>query len=55
VEDTQLAALAFLGMINYSYTWFDPEGKWSPDLVAERFCDMFLSGIDATSFSSNES
>lgn len=45
VADTQLACLAFLGMINYSYTWFDPSGKWSFDEIADSFCTMLLAGI----------
>lgn len=49
VKDTNLACLAFLGMINYSYTWFDPGGKWNFDEVADSFCDMLLAGLEIPS------
>lgn len=45
VEDTRLAVLAFLGMFNYSYQWFQPRGRLTPQLVADRFCDIYLGGI----------
>jgi TetR/AcrR family transcriptional regulator, cholesterol catabolism regulator len=46
-EDSRLTLLAFLGMINYSYQWFDPEGRVPPATIADRFTDIFLSGIQA--------
>jgi AcrR family transcriptional regulator len=45
VEEPRLASLAFLGMLNYSYTWLDPRGDRSPDEIAERFAGYFLSGV----------
>jgi TetR/AcrR family transcriptional regulator, cholesterol catabolism regulator len=48
VADTQLACFAFLGMINYSYTWFDPSGEWSFDEIADSFCTMLLAGVEVT-------
>jgi AcrR family transcriptional regulator len=35
----------FLGMINYTYQWLNPQGRISPSEVAERFVDIFLHGI----------
>lgn len=45
VEDVRLTTLAFLGMFNYSYQWYQPGGRVSADQIADRFCDIFLSGI----------
>jgi AcrR family transcriptional regulator len=45
VAEPRLAALAFLGMFNYSHTWFDPRGGRSPDEIAERFAAIFLRGV----------
>ena len=45
VEDPRLTLLGFLGMINYTYQWFDPEGPFSPATIADRFTDIFLLGI----------
>jgi AcrR family transcriptional regulator len=50
-EDSRLTLLGFLGMINYSYQWFDPKGRVSPATIADRFTDIFLSGIQASSSS----
>jgi AcrR family transcriptional regulator len=47
-EDSRLTLLGFLGMINYSYQWFDPKGRVSPGTIADRFADIFLSGIQAS-------
>ena len=45
IHDAKMARLGFLGMLNYSSQWFDPEGELSSDEVAELFCDIFLRGI----------
>jgi TetR/AcrR family transcriptional regulator, cholesterol catabolism regulator len=45
VAEPRLASLAFLGMFNYSDTWFDPRGGRSPDEIAECFAELFLGGI----------
>jgi AcrR family transcriptional regulator len=47
-EDSRLTLLGFLGMINYSYQWFDPKGRVSPATIADRFADIFLSGIQGS-------
>ena len=46
VRERRLAVLAFLGMINYSYQWYNPRGTVSPERIAERFCSYFLHGIE---------
>jgi TetR/AcrR family transcriptional regulator, cholesterol catabolism regulator len=47
IADIPLAVLGFLGMFNYSYQWFDPAGRLSPQGVADYFCDIYLAGIRA--------
>ena len=37
--------LAFLGMINYSYTWYHAGGSHSPEEIADHFAEIFLAGI----------
>lgn len=43
--DENTTMLGFLGMINYSYQWLDPQGRFSPNEVANRFTDIILHGI----------
>jgi AcrR family transcriptional regulator len=45
VSEPRLTCLGFLGMINYSYTWYRPRGPHSADEIAEHFVRIFLSGI----------
>jgi AcrR family transcriptional regulator len=40
-----LTVYAFLGMFNYSYTWFDPGGERTPAEIADHFVDVFLRGV----------
>lgn len=42
-----LTALALLGITNWSYQWFDPEGELSDKEAADYFVDMLLYGIAA--------
>jgi AcrR family transcriptional regulator len=46
-DDGRLTLLAFLGMINYSYQWYDGGVRATPAAIADRFVDIFLGGIDA--------
>ncbi len=43
--DPDIIALGVLGMTNWSYQWFKPEGKLSDMEVASIFVDMILNGI----------
>jgi AcrR family transcriptional regulator len=40
-------AMMLLGMINYTYTWFDPAGPVSPAELAARAADLALQGLIA--------
>ncbi len=42
-----LAVNAVFGMMNWTYRWYTPEGKFSPDEVSDAFCKIFLSGMMA--------
>jgi TetR/AcrR family transcriptional regulator, cholesterol catabolism regulator len=44
-DDIPLAVRGLLGMLNWTITWYRPDGKRSIDQIADRFADMFLSGI----------
>jgi len=37
-------AMLFYGMINFTYTWYDPSGPMSPEALAERAVALFLDG-----------
>jgi AcrR family transcriptional regulator len=45
--DPRLTAMAWFGMHNYTYLWLKREGALSAHDVAERFADIFISGIAA--------
>jgi TetR/AcrR family transcriptional regulator, cholesterol catabolism regulator len=45
VANTRLAALGWLGLHNYVYIWHHIGGPFTPDLIADNFADIFLSGI----------
>jgi AcrR family transcriptional regulator len=40
-----VAAYALFGMMNWTYTWYRPEGKLPPDALADVFADLFLNGV----------
>lgn len=39
------AAMLFLGMINWTHTWFDPAGPTSVDMVADLAVDIMTGGL----------
>jgi AcrR family transcriptional regulator len=43
--DPSLAALQLFGMCNWSWTWFEPSGRWSAERIAEQFCRTLLGGL----------
>jgi AcrR family transcriptional regulator len=46
-SDRRISLLGFLGMINYTPQWYEPEGRKSASAIADVFCDLFLDGIRA--------
>jgi AcrR family transcriptional regulator len=43
--DPSLAALQLFGMCNWSWTWFEPQGRWSAERIAAQFCRTLLGGL----------
>lgn len=43
-----LLVKGILGMFNYTYLWFEPNGRISPDQLADEFLDTLLNGIRFT-------
>jgi AcrR family transcriptional regulator len=43
--DTSLAASALGGMISWTFTWFQPEGRWVPATVARQLAELALSTV----------
>jgi TetR/AcrR family transcriptional regulator, cholesterol catabolism regulator len=51
--DLRLSVLAFLGMINYSYQWYDAQGRMPADRVADYFFEIYYGGLRAPNGSRN--
>lgn len=43
--DAHLATLALLGMCNWLYQWYHPEGRTSVDEIGALIADLFLCGL----------
>jgi len=43
--DSVTAARGILGMVNWCYTWFDPDGELQPEDVADTFSRLVLTGL----------
>ncbi len=41
-EDIELATIAILTMWNSVISWYKPDGRLSPEEIADRYCDMAL-------------
>lgn len=37
--------MMYLGIVNYTFTWFDPKGRVSPEEFADLAVDLFLNGM----------
>lgn len=40
-----LAANTVFGMLNWTYRWYTPNSKYSPEEVADAFCKIFFTGL----------
>jgi AcrR family transcriptional regulator len=40
-----LAARGLLGVMNWTVTWFNPDGPMTASQIAEQFADLFLNGL----------
>src|SRR5215831_10201376 len=45
--DIQVASYGLLGMLNWLYKWYDPQGRLSVREVAEQFTSLALAGLAA--------
>ncbi len=43
--DEDIVAFAVLGVQNWMITWYRPDGRLSPQAIADQFADLFLSGL----------
>lgn len=46
--DRRLALLALLGMVNYTPTWFRPNGRLRSGEIADGYCDLLLTAYDTS-------
>ena len=47
-------AMLFFGMINWTHTWFRPEGRVSADSLAEMAVDLMLKGLASPAFAGKD-
>jgi AcrR family transcriptional regulator len=45
--DVKMTARAIIGMCNWLYQWYSPDGKLSPHEIAAIFSDLVLNGVKA--------
>ncbi len=45
VETDAITVKSVIGMHHYSYLWLRPEGKRSPESIADSFCDLLFEGL----------
>ena len=43
--DTRIALLGMIGMCNYLFRWYRPDGRLTPDQIADQLCAMLLDGV----------
>jgi AcrR family transcriptional regulator len=46
--DTRIVMLGMIGMCNYLFRWYRPEGRLSPDQVADELIEMVMQGVAAS-------
>lgn len=44
-EDASLAGRAILGVLNWTVTWYRPDGPSSAEEIADQFTNLFLKGL----------
>jgi len=45
--DTSIVTLGMIGMCNYLYRWYRPDGRLSPDQIADELIDMVMRGVSS--------
>jgi len=46
-EDVPLTVRGLLGMLNWTITWYRPDGPRSVEEISDHFADLFLMGLEA--------
>ncbi len=44
-DDAAAAVRATLGMLNWTITWYSPDGPLSPMQIADQYADLLLEGL----------
>lgn len=44
--DAKIASFGILGLVNWIYLWYDPEGRVSPPELADAFADFVIAGLE---------
>ncbi len=45
-QDLTVLSMLFMGMINWTYTWFKPGGAMTSDQLAEQAASLFITGLE---------
>jgi len=45
--DTRIVMLGMIGMCNYLFRWYRPDGRLTPDQVADELIDMVMRGVSS--------
>ena len=45
--DTRIAMLGMIGMCNYLFRWYRPDGRLPPDQIADELIEMVMRGVSA--------
>jgi AcrR family transcriptional regulator len=45
--DTRIVMLGMIGMCNYLFRWYRPDGRLTPDQVADELIEMVMHGVQA--------
>src|SRR5206468_2609232 len=43
--DTRIVMLGMIGMCNYLFRWYRPDGRLTPDQVADELIEMVMAGV----------
>jgi hypothetical protein len=44
-SDTKIAALAIIGMCNWTYEWYRPRGRLTPTALADELADRAVASV----------
>ena len=44
-SDSAFTSRALLGVLNWTITWYRPEGALSPEMISKQLADLFLDGL----------